>query len=185
MEQSAAIALLSVKGGIKQQRKRRRPFELPKAKSKKSEGADHQVVEKRSKSKDPNIKKQASKSRDQIKRVNRKRSRLSHQLLLEDSPPKAAPPTKGKKAHSRKPTTKEPTKEEWEEARTDRAKSALSNWYRRLNELYEYKATHGHSEYSLLKFRSVSQDLLFTLSLFISLANVPQRFDENPQLGVW
>ena len=52
-----------------------------------------------------------------------------------------------------------PTAEELAEATTFRSRTALSNWYDRLRELYEYKAVH--------------RDCL-----------VPQKYPPNPALGI-
>lgn len=52
-----------------------------------------------------------------------------------------------------------PTHEELKAAGSDRAKSAVKTWYARFNELVAYKARYGH-------------------------CNVPQKYAENPQLGI-
>lgn len=54
---------------------------------------------------------------------------------------------------------RKPTMEEFEEAQTPRAKHALQSWYDRFNELIEYKTIYGD-------------------------CNVPQKYEENPKLGV-
>lgn len=40
-----------------------------------------------------------------------------------------------------------PSQEEMLKMRTDREKKALTSWYDRLNELYQFKAKHGHGKY--------------------------------------
>jgi hypothetical protein len=55
---------------------------------------------------------------------------------------------------------RQPSHDELSEAKTPRAKAALSVWYDRLADLQEYKILHGD-------------------------CNVPQKYDENPALGIW
>lgn len=54
----------------------------------------------------------------------------------------------------------EPSQEEELLATTNRAKDALTTWYSRLNDLYHYKIAHGDTR-------------------------VPQKYPENPALGIW
>jgi Helicase associated domain len=54
----------------------------------------------------------------------------------------------------------EPSELEMNECKTLRSKTALENWYQRLNELYEYKQEHGNCD-------------------------VPQKYPPNRCLGIW
>lgn len=53
-----------------------------------------------------------------------------------------------------------PSPEELQEAKTSRARAALNVWYERLTDLISYKQVHGD-------------------------CNVPQKYHENPALGIW
>jgi hypothetical protein len=106
--------------------------------------------------------------RKAAKNVKRKRKRRQH----------TSPTNPGERTKERK----EPTQEEWDEERTPRGRYALRNWYDRLNELYQYKLEHGDSEY---REQNVGNyELLLLFSNFL-LANVRQKYMENPELGNW
>jgi len=85
-----------------------------------------------------------------------------------------------------------PSQEELEEARTQRARGALTTWYQRLEDLYRYKMKHGHCRYcatmiALIAFLDhCSPFFFFLFSYDLShTGNVPQKFSPNHALGIW
>jgi hypothetical protein len=114
----------------------------------------------------------------------------------EKNPPRKkakSPKRRRKRQHTNRPTNpgtrikerKAPTQEERDEEKTDRGRSALNTWYERLSDLYLYKSEHGNSEYQYWEQnvgKIMNYGCCFTNVL---LANVPQKYEENPQLGIW
>ena len=85
---------------------------------------------------------------------------------------------------------KEPTQAELDACNTARAREALKTWYKRLGELHQYRKDNGDCKHNLCRLAScisiVARIFLTIASLFFSIiGNVPQKYENNRELGIW
>jgi len=125
--------------------------------------------------------KQAPRKKTTPRKIRSRAQRSSNGSSSSSSPSAGSPGAKKGDAEANELVGPDP--DEIQQATTDRARQALKSWHQRLNDLVRFREIHGHSTFNL----HICQKPLKTLTLLSSIfaANVPQKYSENPELGVW